>query len=69
MTGGKANNFDDANGVQAMELFPADRSEVFNAKPWLGKRVTITGTLNRPQAASEAATELYVNVASLRTAP
>ena len=48
---------------------PADHGKVFNTKPWLGKHVAIMGTLDRTQAASVAATEFYVNVASLRVAP
>ncbi len=69
VTGGKANDFDDADGVRTMELFLADRSKAFDARPWLGRHVAVRGVLDRTQFASEAATQLYLVVALLRTTP
>ena len=69
VTGGKTNDFDDIDRVRAMELFPADRGKVLDTAPWVGRHVRVVGVVERKQVASEAATDLYVNVHSLGAAP
>jgi hypothetical protein len=69
VTGGNPQHFDAVDGVREMQLFDVDHSKVFDAKPWLGRRVVVTGAIEAKMVASEAATRLYVNVRSIQAAP
>ena len=69
VTGGQKFDFDDADDVRELELFSIDHGKIFDAKPWVGKRVSVTGTIEQTQVGTEAATAHYVNVRSIQLAP
>jgi hypothetical protein len=69
LSGGAANDFDDARGVARLQLFPVDHGQIFNAGPWLGKRVIVTGKISATLIATDAATAQYIDVLGIRSAP
>jgi hypothetical protein len=69
VTGGNPQYFEAVDGIREMQLFPSDHGKVFDAQPWLGRRVVVTGAIEQKMVASEAATQLYVNVRSIQAAP
>ena len=69
VTDGGANNFGDVKDVKAMELFLPDHARIFNARPWIGKHVAVIGTIDQAMSASQAATDTFLDVRSLRPLP